>query len=87
MKLLFCMICQDVVKMDVDPRKCKCGGCEGAYKDDKFHAWYKGDMAIPLGFANNTLAAALSSQPDSGMGKSFTAFVIPKECPTFEKLT
>jgi len=41
-----------------------------------------GGEAIPIGFANSNFEAALLLQPETGMGKEFTAFVIPKICPT-----
>jgi hypothetical protein len=37
-------------------------------------------------FDNFSLAAAISAQPQSGQGKEFKAFIIPKECPTFKKV-
>lgn len=86
MKLLFCKSCQDIIKMDTETRTCKCGSCQGAYTKDNLNAWYKGDLAVPMGFANNSLALALNTQPTEGMGKLFEAFIIPKKCPTFKKL-
>jgi hypothetical protein len=87
MKLIFCKKCQDVFKLwPNETRTCKCGACEGAYESDELNAWYKGEDAVPLGFANSTLGAAIRNQPDSGMGEVFTAFVIPKEVTTMKKL-
>lgn len=87
MKLLLCTVCQDVVRMiKEEVRSCKCGKCSGQYTDD-INAWYKGESAVPLGFDNFSLVKALFNQPEEGMGERFTAFVIPKQCPTFENRT
>jgi hypothetical protein len=81
MKLIFCPHCQDVVKLALTTRTCECGMAGGRYLDDALHAEVWGS-AIPLGFANSSLASALLVRPDRGMGREFTAFVIPYECPT-----
>ena len=81
MKLVLCMLCYDVFKLDEELRKCKCGQCEGRYLNH-IDAEYKGKHAVPLGFANSSLIRSVSQQPSSGNGKEFTAFVIPKDCPT-----
>jgi hypothetical protein len=83
-KLILCPKCQDVVKGDYKPRTCKCGASGVQYTDD-LNAIYWGE-AIPLGFANSSLCEAVAYQPLGGMGRKFTAFVIPIVCPTF-KLT
>jgi hypothetical protein len=41
-----------------------------------------GGKAIPLGIANSSLAKAVRNRPETGQGFEFTAFVIPRECPT-----
>lgn len=84
MKLILCPECHDVFKLDYKPRECKCGACKGHYYEDGLTAEYSGP-AIPLGFANSSLADAIKKQPKRGQGKEFIAFVIPKSCPTFRK--
>ncbi|MFA5344771.1 MAG: hypothetical protein WC315_00650 [Candidatus Omnitrophota bacterium] len=84
MKLILCPKCQDVVKGDYAPRTCKCGASGLQYLKDGLNAIYWGE-AIPLGFANSTLVKAVNNQPATGMGRTFEAFVIPKDCPTFKK--
>ena len=84
MKLIFCTECQDVVKLVKDKiKKCKCGRCSGKYIDG-LNAWYSGDSVIPLGFSNPSFIEAIHKQPETGLGKLFSAFVIPKECDTFK---
>lgn len=84
MKLLCCPDCGDVFNLtDEVVKMCRCGTTRGKYVNE-LDAVYVG--GIPLGFANSTFVAALRSQPESGRGKEFTAFVIPKECPTFKEL-
>lgn len=85
MKLIFCPNCQDVLKFDYKSRQCKCGRSGGKYLEDGLHAEIYG-LTIPLGLANSTLVKALDNRPEDGMGKKFTAFVIPKECPTIKKV-
>lgn len=84
MKLIFCPECQDVVKLAMSERRCECGASSGRYLEDALHAEIAG-AAIPLGFANSTLARALQERPASGLGSTFEAFVIPHECPTVRK--
>jgi len=86
MKLIFCGTCQDIVKLDTEWRFCKCGECGGYYLSDLIDAEYTGASAIPLGIANSSLRYAINNQPETGMGLEFTAFVIPKECDSFEKI-
>ena len=86
MKLLLCKNCQDVIRLvQEEVRTCRCGKVSGKYIND-LDAIYSGDDAIPLGFANSTLVKAIVNQPEDGWGKEFTAFVIPKNCPTFVKI-
>ena len=83
MKLIFCPECSDVVKGSYSPRECACGASGILYLDD-LRAFYWG-KAVPIGFDNSTLLKAIQQQPTTGAGQHFTAFVIPKECATFEK--
>ena len=81
MKLLFCKECKDVFRLWEDSeRKCRCGQSGGKYTN-LIDAYYFGP-ATPLGFANSSFVDALENQPEEGMGKVFTAFVIPKICET-----
>lgn len=87
MKLLFCQKCENVFRLTKTPQDCPCGGCGGVYTDD-LQAQFWGD-AIPLGFDNASFHSALANQPEepeSG-GRQFTAFVVEKGCPTFERVT
>jgi hypothetical protein len=81
MKLIFCSQCQDVLKLLHCERSCHCGGAWGRYLDDGVLVEIRGS-AVPLGFLNSQLAAALRHRPESGMGTQFTAFVIAKSCDT-----
>ena len=85
MKLILCRSCQDVFKLSsTEIRFCACGKCSGLYLDDNLNARYYGEDAIPIGFANSSLASAIKSRPEDGQGFIFTAFVIPKKCDTFK---
>lgn len=83
MKLLVCLECQDVFKLQKG-RYCICGKTTGEYKADGLNAIYSGPCK-PIGFMNSSLVTAMKNQPQSGLGTHFTAFVIPVECPTFTK--
>lgn len=83
MKLLLCKECRDIIGLIDVKRTCKCGKVGGKYTDN-VNAIYFGEMAVPIGFANTTLVKAVHNQPKDGMGKDFTAFVIPKKCPSYK---
>jgi hypothetical protein len=84
-KLLFCRACEDVFKLRVgETRRCQCGNTSGKYTDN-LQATYSGKYAVPLGFANHSLGRAVKMQPATGWGERFEAFVIEKDCPTFQK--
>ena len=86
MKLLYCVECQDVIRLVKEERKCSCGKVSGKYLD-KLHAEYSGEEAVPIGFDNSSLIKAIQSQPDTGRGRRFDAFVIAKDCDTFKDKT
>ena len=83
MKLLYCNTCRDIVKLYRTTRTCHCGATGGHYREDGLNAIYYGP-AIPLGFANSSFRDARDNQPEFGMGTVYSAFVIPKVCPTME---
>ena len=86
MKLLHCKECKDVFRIfSEEETSCKCGKVKGQYEEDGLHAWYSGEPAVPLGFANSSFRLALERQPERGWGEEFEAFVIEKECSTFIK--
>lgn len=79
MKLLYCPDCGDLFNLTEEMKFCTCEATSGRYTDN-LNAVYSG--GIPIGFANSSFARAMREQPESGMGKTFEAFVIPKSCPT-----
>lgn len=85
MKLLLCSNCNDVFSLNMYLKRCSCGGAEGQYVD-KINATYSGKDAVPLGFNNLSVVEAVREQPKTGWGKEFKAFVIPKNCPTYNKI-
>jgi hypothetical protein len=85
MKLIYCPVCEDIVKLHRTLTTCQCGRSYGMYAPDGYHAVYSG-KAIPLELANSSFMFALNAQPESGNGQTFTAFMIPKKCPTFKKV-
>lgn len=83
MKLIFCPVCQDILKLLYPLRRCSCQSSWGYYRDDGLNAVI-GGQAIPLGIANKSLQSALASRPEEGQGSRFEAFVIPEKCPTIK---
>ena len=66
MKLVFCRKCQDIFRIWEDSERfCKCGASSGKYID-LYDAFYTGDCAVPVGFANQSFSDALRNQPDTG---------------------
>ena len=62
MKLLFCPLCEDIVKLALaheDYRTCTCGKSCGKYMTHE-HAIY-GGHAIPIGINNNAFILAMSN--------------------------
>jgi hypothetical protein len=84
MKLILCPVCQDVRKLRQTATTCQCGASWGYYEKDGLNATI-GGKAIPLGFANSSLVAAIKNRPQEGWGERFEAFVIPVECPTIKQ--
>lgn len=81
MKLIFCTVCQDIVRLHAHPRACECGKCWGYYLEDHLRAVIGGPV-IPLGFRNDEFKRALISRPAAGMGSHFASFIIPEVCDT-----
>ena len=87
MKLLLCRKCHDVFKLDYDIRSCKCEEVSGYYEENGLMAYYSGEGAVPIGFANSSLVHAAVNQPEGGdRGRVFEAFIIPKKCDNFQKV-
>jgi hypothetical protein len=87
MKLLYCTKCGSVFNLDYAVKTCLCGETKGYYDEDGINATYSGENSYPIGIDNITFRIALVQQPESGRGWKFDAFVIPKDCPTFEKVS
>jgi len=81
MKLLYCNTCKDTFSLSYTTKTCHCGESGGHYEEDGLHAIYYGN-ATPLGFVNSSFNHARDRQPQFGAGFEFTAFVIPKVCPS-----
>lgn len=83
MKLIYCSSCEDVWKLGGDRTRCRCRKSWGYYELDDCHARY-GGSAIPLGFSNSSLVAALVRRERDGKHPwAFIAFVVEENCPTF----
>jgi len=81
MKLLYCNTCKDIFSLSYTTKTCHCGESGGHYEADGLNATYYGN-ATPLGFTNGSFNHARERQPEWGNGFEFTAFVIPKVCPS-----
>ncbi len=58
MKVLYCAICQDLIKLDYEERSCACGKAKGYYKEDGDHVVVS-KMAFVIGIDNSTLRDGL----------------------------
>lgn len=83
MKLIFCPHCHDIVRLTNSRKSCECGRSYGKYEPDGLNATIN-DVAIPLGFANDSFVEALRTRPKNGWGVRFEAFVIPEQCDSVE---
>lgn len=85
MKLVFCPECRDVFRLWMgEVRHCHCGASWGRYLDDDLTGKI-GGRAIPLCIPNDELDAAIARRPESGDGRAFAAFVIPRRCDTVKE--
>ena len=85
MKLLYCNHCKDTLSLSYTTKTCQCGESGGHYEADGLNATYYGN-ATPLGFTNSSFNHARERQPEWGNGFEFTAFVIPKVCPSMDHI-
>jgi len=92
MKLLFCLVCRDMVSIRVDrERTCICGQCKAVCDQDDVSVTYSGP-ALVLGFKNSEMTQSMRDQIEHGdsvlkpmgfpygrelQGHRFTAFVLP----------
>ena len=61
MKLLYCIVCKDMFKLQIDiVRKCKCGRSTGRYKKDGNYAEVNG-KGICVAINNSSLADAIEN--------------------------
>lgn len=80
MKLVYCPECQDLVRLFREDRRCKCGRSGGHYEANGRDALLWG-KAIPFGLDNFELGRGLQRQPESGLGRAISFFIIPKQSP------
>ena len=56
MKLLFCTLCMDVIRLWPNKKRtCACGKASGYYKEDGLNAVYSGSTAVAIAIANEDL--------------------------------
>jgi hypothetical protein len=65
MKLLFCPSCFDVIKLDFEPRKCKCGLVAGKYIDDTYAVVNGEGYSLAIGNGSLLNACYNASAPRS----------------------
>lgn len=100
MKLLFCLVCRDMVSIRVDrERTCICGQCKAICDQDDVSVTYSGP-ALLLGFKNSEMTQSMRDQIEHGdtglkpmgfpyahelQGRQFTGFVLPFGTSCLEK--
>lgn len=84
MKLLYCLDCNDIVRLVKHRRACECGETQGVYEDDRNAIWT--GPAIPMGIHNRDFVRAAQDRPQYGPGKEFRAWVMPLEVESFTEV-
>jgi len=87
MKLFRCGKCKDIFNIDYHTKSCGCGPTNGRYVENRWHAVYSGEHAIPIGFDDFAFHRAIENQPERGRGRRIDAFIMPKKCPIFTKVS
>lgn len=83
MKLFFCKICYDIVKMDYDLRHCKCGKTAGRYLKDGDNVEISGNASC-LGILNSKFLLALANEKsNTDEDRNFVSFVFN---PNYQKI-
>lgn len=92
MKIILCIQCFDVFKLSSDAtRFCKCKASWGHYLQDGLKAEVSdSEFTQVIGFHNGSLRDAILAQrehgdQDDGMGRRFTAFLMPDNAPNVTK--
>ncbi len=67
MKLLLCLECHDIIKLDYEVKSCKCGRCRGKYNKDGLTAVVNGN-GLSIGINNNDIYPALENVYKGGVG-------------------
>lgn len=75
MKLIFCPVCSDVVKLKAERIPCECGHSWGLLAEDGI-AEIAGE-AIPFGITDSSLIEAYKNYHVAGSGMALTSFVYP----------
>lgn len=79
MKLLVCLMCSDVRKLQRTQTKCQCGQSAGMYHANGHTAEYSGPARI-LGVGSNELMRALCSEGAEKGDSDVCCWVKPREC-------
>lgn len=82
MKLVFCSLCQDIVRpLPNRTRKCDCGKVSvSAHGKAKIEIKADKKTTFVFGFRNSNFVLALMKRPKKGWGKDFNSFVVAEEC-------
>jgi hypothetical protein len=82
MKIIYCMSCGDLFRLEFEKKDCKCGRSSGQYTTSEM-AKFSGD-ALPIGIANPDLETAARRFPRKTTG--IRAWVDgPVECTSWER--
>lgn len=85
MKLILCIQCNDVIKLQRDEiRYCKCKSSSGMYLNN-MHGIYSGQFCIPLGIDNLSLMKSIQRR-DMSSKNNFEAFVVDEYSETFKRV-
>lgn len=89
MKLLFCLSCLDVVKLDGRDRACRCGKVCGRYVDEKCVLIQESSGEPPpvvLGVENAAVEEAVAEWSATGQTGAVALFLIRRDASTVERI-
>ena len=84
MKLLYCIKCQDLVRLFHETRTCECGATGGKYIGDTVAEVF-GD-GVPFAISNSEFDKALRGRTDNWPGITFEGWIIPRDTKNIRKI-
>lgn len=87
MKLLFCLSCNDIRKLDYDKVFCKCNKSWGFYHEDGLTATYSNNNSYIIGMSNQSISKAITihkATPNSDLAR-IDSWIMRDDAPNIRK--